>query len=86
MVLVLMSFGFIYAEEEKTSENPPIPTCYSIRCYKCDEVHKKYPGYTNNGSIAERRFECEIGKKNTFVYKCKYGHVLYINTETGERN
>lgn len=47
----------------------------------------KHRGYGNAGGIAERRFEAEAksGLKHTFIYKCRYGHVLYIDTETGER-
>lgn len=66
---------------------PRVSSCYAIRCYKCEEYARKHidHGYVNNGSIAERRFECEKKGDYTFVYKCKYGHVLYIDTKTGER-
>lgn len=83
LILILSFVVFDVLAEEK--ENPPIPTCYSIRCYKCDQYNEKHPGYGNAGGIAERRFECEKSGEHTFVYKCPYGHVLYIDTQTGER-
>lgn len=75
---------FVFAQER---EDKHIPTCYSIRCYKCDEWNKSHRGYGNAGGIAERRFEAEAKSKldHTFIYKCHYGRTLYINTETGER-
>lgn len=85
IVAALVCGFFVFAQDKK--EDKQIPTCYSIRCYKCDEYNAKYRGYGNAGGIAERRFEAEAksGLKHTFIYKCHYGHVLCIDTETGER-
>lgn len=84
-LIILLFLGFLTFAEENNKQ--PIPSCYTIRCYKCDEHNKKYPGYGNAGSWAERRYECEIKSKleHTFIYKCHYGHTLYINTKTGDR-
>lgn len=82
LVLTLLLSAFVFADEEKK----PVPTCYSINCYKCYEHAKKHNFiYSNPYSIAERRFECEKKDEYTMVYKCHYGHTLYINTKTGER-
>lgn len=87
LVAAALICGFFVFAQEKKEENKRIPTCYSIRCYKCDEHNAKHRGYGNAGGIAERRLEAEAKSnlKHTFIYKCPYGHVLYIDTETGDR-
>ena len=60
---------------------------YAIKCYKCWE--NKQP-YSNIGvrSIAHRSFKDEYsGRKmeGYCVYRCEYGHVLYINYDTGDK-
>lgn len=86
LVLGLLISAFIFADNFKleTRENTHIPTSYTIKCFKCYEYAKEHP-YSNGGSWAERRYECEKAGTYTMIYKCKYGHTIYINTKTGER-
>lgn len=55
-------------------------TPYSIKCYKCRKagVH----------AIANRSFADEYSGRpepEYCIYKCQYGHTLYVNYDTGDR-
>ncbi len=53
-------------------------TPFGIQCYKCKKDGVR--------SIANRSFADEQGKNKGYsVYRCQYGHVLYIDDKTGER-
>ena len=53
-------------------------TPFSIQCYKCKKDGVR--------SVANRSFKDEQGKHSGYsVYRCQYGHVLYIDDQTGER-
>ena len=53
-------------------------TPFSIQCYKCKKDGVR--------SVASRSFADEHGKNTGYsVYRCQYGHVLYIDDKTGER-
>lgn len=85
-LVFLLAFAAVFAFAEEEKKNPPVPTCYSIKCYKCYDYAKKHKFVnSNDGSWAERRFECEKAGEHMMIYKCHYGHILYIDTQTGER-
>ena len=80
---ILIIFGMLFFTSSTKKVNVP----YSIECYKCWE--NKMP-YTNMGvrSIANRSFKDEYtGRKmeGYCVYRCQYGHVLYVNYDTGDK-
>lgn len=84
LVLGLLVSAFAFADNSKlgTKEDTHIPTSYTIRCFKCYEYAKEHV-YSNGGSWAERRYECE--EPGIMVFKCKYGHKIIIDIKTGER-
>ena len=53
-------------------------TPFGIKCKKCWEKDKIH--CTANRSIAD-----ETSGDGRAVYRCQYGHVIYVDWETGER-
>lgn len=53
-------------------------TPFSIKCYKCWEKDKI-------SSIANRSIPDETSGDKRIVYRCHYGHILYVDPESGER-
>ena len=53
-------------------------TPFGIMCHKCWEKD-------NIRSIANRSMADETSGDKRAVYRCQYGHVIYIDWETGER-
>jgi len=53
-------------------------TPFSIKCYKCWEKDKIT-------SIANRSISDETSGDKRIIYRCHYGHILYVDPESGER-
>ena len=51
---------------------------FSIKCYKCWEKDKI-------SSVANRSIPDETSGDKRIIYRCHYGHILYVDPESGER-
>ena len=53
-------------------------TPFSIKCYKCWEKDRIT-------SVASRSIPDETSGDKRIIYRCHYGHILYVDPESGER-